>query len=369
MPAESATTPAPTLELRGLSKRYGGDTWGLRPIDLAVAEGEFVVLVGPSGCGKSTTIRLIAGLEEPTAGAVCIDGRDVTALAPRRRRLSMVFQNYAVWPHLSVFENIAFALRLQRRPREEVAATVRQTAELAGIAELLDRHPDQLSGGQRQRVALARALAVAPRVFLLDEPLSNLDAKLRVAMRTELKRIHQATRATTLFVTHDQSEALSMADRIVVMRGGELEQVGTPEEVYFAPANAFVATFIGAPPTNLLDATLTAAPGGCRIRHAAFELPGPAGLLGAGEATRPVRLGIRPEDVALAGEGAPDVTLPAQVVEPQGSHQIVTVALGGEPLKLIAPARPRIAAGETLPLRFHRRRLHLFDRDTGARLG
>ncbi|MBZ4649633.1 ABC transporter ATP-binding protein, partial [Thermosipho sp. (in: thermotogales)] len=225
-----------TLELINLSKRYGKNVWGAKNVNLKVNNGEFIVFLGPSGCGKTTTLRMIAGLEEVTEGKVIIDGKDVTYLEPRKREVSMVFQSYAVWPHMTVYDNIAFPLRLRKMPMDEIDKIVKEVAEMVKIEELLKRFPSQLSGGQRQRVALARALAVKPKIFLMDEPLSNLDAKLRVKMRTELKAIHHRTGATTIFVTHDQSEAMSMADRIVVMRNGKIEQVGTPDDVYFYSA-------------------------------------------------------------------------------------------------------------------------------------
>ena len=239
-----------TLELIDLAKRYPKNIWGVKKMDLEVKDKEFIVLLGPSGCGKTTTMRMVAGLEEVTKGTILLDGRDITDIQPHHRNVSMVFQNYAIWPHMTVYENIAFPLKLNKIPGSEIKQRVQETADMVKIGELLKRLPGQLSGGQQQRVALARALAVKPRLFLMDEPLSNLDAKLRVVMRTELKAIHQQTEASSIFVTHDQSEAMSMADRIVIMKDGVIVQIGTPDDVYFRSANMFVAGFIGTPPSN-----------------------------------------------------------------------------------------------------------------------
>ena len=234
-----------TLELMDIAKRFSKDVWGVKKMDLEVNNKEFIVLLGPSGCGKTTTMRMVAGLEEVTRGTILLDGKDITDIPPRERGISMVFQNYAIWPHMTVFDNIAFSLKLKKMPDAAIKQRVQETADMVKIGNLLKRLPGQLSGGQQQRVALARALAVKPKLFLMDEPLSNLDAKLRVIMRTELKAIHQETEATSIFVTHDQSEAMSMADRIVVMRAGEIVQIGSPEDVYNQSASIFVAGFIG----------------------------------------------------------------------------------------------------------------------------
>ena len=238
------------LEIKNLAKQYSKKVWGVRRMDLDVSDKEFIVFLGPSGCGKTTCMRMIAGLEETTKGSIVLQGRDITNLPPRDREISMVFQNYAIWPHMTVFDNIAFALKLKKLPSDEIKKRVEEVGEMVKIGSMLQRLPGQMSGGQQQRVALARALAVKPKLFLMDEPLSNLDAKLRVVMRTELKAIHQRTGATSIFVTHDQSEAMSMADRIVIMKDGEIVQVGTPDDVYFRSADMFVAGFIGTPPTN-----------------------------------------------------------------------------------------------------------------------
>ena len=359
-----------TLELEGLSKRYGRDIWGLRPTDLRVEEHEFLVLLGPSGCGKSTTVRLVAGLEEPTSGSIRIAGREVTGLPPRKRDVSMVFQNYAVWPHLTVFENIAFGLRMRRQSSAEIKATVREAAELVRISELLERYPSQLSGGQRQRVAVARALAVRPKIFLMDEPLSNLDAKLRIQTRTELKAIHQRTQATTVFVTHDQSEAMSLADRIVVMRDGAIVQVGDCEDVYHRCATVFVAGFIGSPPMNFFDAAVVETGQSLALRHESFDWPADErarhALRECGK--RRVILAVRPEDILLGGTEDALFTAPVQVVEPQGSHQVAALKLGELTVRAMTPPTQRLAPGEGVGVRIRGDRVHLFDAETEERL-
>jgi multiple sugar transport system ATP-binding protein len=342
----------------------------VKDVSLEVHDREFVVLLGPSGCGKTTTLRVIAGLEEATSGSVVLDGRDITALPPRKRDVSMVFQNYAVWPHMTVFENIAFPLRLKSLSRQAVDKTVRDVAELTKIDDYLQRHPSQLSGGQQQRVALARALAVKPKLFLMDEPFSNLDAALRVAMRTELKAIHQEAEATTIFVTHDQAEAMSMADRIVILKDGELVQIGTPDDVYFRCVNTFVAGFIGTPPMNFFEMRMERGEGEIVLRHSAFALP-------LKHADKPevtkvekdrLTLGVRPEDISLVSEGRGLLSEQALVVEPQGSHQVVSLDLDGQIVKVVAPPDPKIEPGERIHLSFSEDKLHFFDGDTGGRV-
>ncbi|WP_244880470.1 ABC transporter ATP-binding protein [Thermus parvatiensis] len=277
------------IRVEKVSKRFG-KVEALKGVDLEVRDQEFLVLLGPSGCGKTTLLRIVAGLEAPTSGEVYIGERRVTHLPPRLRGIAMVFQNYAIFPHLTVYENVAFGLRMKRRPEEEIRRKVGEVAALLHIEELLDRYPAQLSGGQRQRVAVARALAVEPEVLLMDEPLSNLDALLRLEMRAELKRLLKETRTTTLYVTHDQVEAMSLADRIAVMRQGEIVQLGTPTEIYHAPADTFVGGFIGNPPMNFLRAR---AEGG-RVVLEGFSVPSPQ----EGE----VLVGVRPEDLRVAKE-------------------------------------------------------------------
>jgi sn-glycerol 3-phosphate transport system ATP-binding protein len=301
------------VEFRGVSRHFG-DVVALRGLDLAVGDGEFLILVGPSGCGKSTALRLLAGLDKPTSGQVRIAGRDVTRLGPGERDIAMVFQNYALYPHMSVYQNLAYGLRQRRTPRPEVDRRVRETATLLDIDQLLDRKPGQLSGGQRQRVAMGRALVRRPQAFLLDEPLSNLDAKLRTQVRGDLKRLHRELEVTSIYVTHDQVEAMTLGDRICVMSHGEVQQIGTTDEIYNRPANTFVAGFMGSPPMNLV-------PG--EIRGGDVLVAG-ATLTDLPTSDRAVTVGFRPEDLRIGGADARGA-IPARidVCEPLGSHVLV----------------------------------------------
>jgi multiple sugar transport system ATP-binding protein len=313
------------VEFRGVSRRFG-DVVALRGLDMAVDDGEFLILVGPSGCGKSTALRLLAGLDKPTSGQVRIGGRDVTRLAPGERDIAMVFQNYALYPHMSVYQNLAYGLRQRRTPRPDVERRVRETATLLDIDQLLDRKPGQLSGGQRQRVAMGRALVRRPQAFLLDEPLSNLDAKLRTQVRGDLKRLHRELQVTSIYVTHDQVEAMTLGDRICVMSHGEVQQIGTTDEIYNRPANTFVAGFMGSPPMNLVPGEIR---GGC-------VLVAGATLTDCPTSDRVVTVGFRPEDLRIGGADATGA-IPARidVCEPLGSHVLVhalvdTGGSGGE---------------------------------------
>jgi multiple sugar transport system ATP-binding protein len=360
-----------TLELINLSKRYGKNVWGAKNVNLKVNNGEFIVFLGPSGCGKTTTLRMIAGLEEVTEGKVIIDGKDVTYLEPRKREVSMVFQSYAVWPHMTVYDNIAFPLRLRKMPMDEIDKIVKEVAEMVKIEELLKRFPSQLSGGQRQRVALARALAVKPKIFLMDEPLSNLDAKLRVKMRTELKAIHHRTGATTIFVTHDQSEAMSMADRIVVMRNGKIEQVGTPDDVYFYSANVFVAGFIGTPPTNFFKMNIVRNNGEIHLKNNYIDIKVPKKIKSVIEKYNKdeIIVGIRPENLLITDDEKSAIFREKiLVVEPQGSHQVIAVELGDQIVKIVAPAFPKYSADQIIKVTLDHERMMLFDVDTESRL-
>jgi multiple sugar transport system ATP-binding protein len=360
-----------TLELIKLSKRYGKKVWGARDINLKVNNGEFVVFLGPSGCGKTTTLRMIAGLEEVTEGRILINNKDVTDFEPRKREISMVFQSYAVWPHMTVYDNIAFPLKLRKFPKNEIDKNVKIVAEMVNISTYLERFPRQLSGGQRQRVALARALVVKPLIFLMDEPLSNLDAKLRVRMRTELKAIHYKTGATTIFVTHDQSEAMSMADRIVVMKDGHIVQVGTPDDVYFDSADTFVAGFIGTPPTNFLEMNIEVRNEEMYLKNESINykvnerMKATLTKLGKNK----IILGVRPEDMKIVEKDADAVfTNKILVVEPQGSHQVVAMDLGGKILKIVAPPFPKYKAGDVVNVNFNPKRVMFFDVDTQKRV-
>jgi ABC-type sugar transport system ATPase subunit len=351
-----------TLSLRSLSKRFGS-VEVVAGIDIEVAEHEFVVLVGPSGCGKSTILRMVAGLEMPTSGEIAIDGVVVNEREPKDRDVAMVFQDYALYPHMTVAQNMGFALRYRAVARAEIDRRVQVAAHLLEIEQLLSRTPRQLSGGQRQRVAMGRAIVRDPKLFLFDEPLSNLDAKLRVQMRTELKKLRVRVPTTTVYVTHDQVEAMTLADRIVVLNHGRVEQVGTPEEVYETPSSIFVAGFMGAPAMNLLPARLE---GGRLILDAGASLPcAPA-------EDREVWCGLRPEDLAWVPPGvAPDgVALRgiALSVEPLGSDTLVTVAVGDAELACRLPPRSVRRAGESVALAIDAARIHLFDRASGLRL-
>jgi ABC-type sugar transport system ATPase subunit len=350
-----------TVELRGVRKRFGG-TQVVHGVDLAIADGEFLVLVGPSGCGKSTILRMVAGLEEASDGQILIDGSVVNERDPKDRDVAMVFQDYALYPHMSVAENMGFSLRWRGADRAEIARRVRQAAEVLDIAHLLDRRPRELSGGQRQRVAMGRAIVRDPKVFLFDEPLSNLDAKLRVQMRTEIKRLRDRLRATTIYVTHDQVEAMTLADRIVVMQGGLVQQMGTPEEIYDRPATAFVASFMGAPAMNLL-------PG--RVEAGRAILPdGTALPLDRAAPDGPATIGIRPERLIWlppSDPATPAIAGPAVVVEPLGSETLVTLDVAGTELHARVPARSVRHAGAAVRLALDPADIHLFSPE-GARL-
>jgi multiple sugar transport system ATP-binding protein len=336
-----------------------GTAVAVRELDLAIRGGEFVSLLGPSGCGKTTTLRMLAGLEFPTSGTISIGGRVVNEVAPGARDVAMVFQSYALYPHMTVAENIAYPLRKRGVARTEREARVRQVAETLQLSALLPRKPRQLSGGQQQRVALGRALVRDPRVFLLDEPLSNLDAKLRAHMRAELIELHRRVGRTFVYVTHDQLEAMTMSDRIAVMHEGVLQQFGTPGEVYNQPANLFVAAFIGAPAMNLLRGR--AAEGG--FTHPALRLGFAGPAPGAG---RDLVLGLRPEDVTL---GTGPFAARVRLVEPTGHEQIAQLDIeGGDTLTIRADAEAPLTAGETLRWGVRAPRLHLFDATTGNRL-
>jgi multiple sugar transport system ATP-binding protein len=361
------------VEFRGVAKRFGSVSV-IEDLNLAIRDREFMVLVGPSGCGKSTALRLLAGLEEVSAGTIAIGGRPVNDLPPKDRDIAMVFQTYALYPHLSVRENLEFGLRMRQTPAAEMASRVREAAQVLDIATLLERKPKELSGGQRQRVALGRAIVRHPAVFLFDEPLSNLDAKLRVQMRGELTRLQQRLATTSIYVTHDQVEAMTMGHRIAVMRAGRLEQVGTALEVYERPATLFVAGFIGTPPMNLITATV--ADGGATLAAGELRLPVPAALCAAtrGKDGQRVVAGIRPEHLtAQAAEsgGVPAcrLTMAVELVELLGHEAIVHGRIGDAALVAKTDPHRAPAVGGRLDVAVDLARLHLFDAASDRRLG
>jgi len=351
------------LHLSGVQKIYPNGFHAIHGIDLDVSDGEFIVLVGPSGCGKSTLLRMVAGLETVSEGDVQIGGRLVNQLEPADRDIAMVFQNYALYPHMKVYDNMAYGLRNRGMARDEIDRRVREAAAILELAPLLDRRPNQLSGGQRQRVAMGRAIVREPSVFLFDEPLSNLDAKLRVQMRVEIKRLQRRLGITSLYVTHDQVEAMTMADRLVVMNGGRAEQIGTPIELYDAPATTFVATFIGSPSMNLLSATMTADGAGVALASGStVMLPEARGDL----AGRAVQFGVRPEHFAVADAG---LRLRLELVEALGADTLLHGHLDGDDSQMVTVRLSGHFASDAETVRVvPGRQIHLFDPGSGARL-
>jgi sn-glycerol 3-phosphate transport system ATP-binding protein len=355
------------ISIRALTRSYGA-TPVLHGIDLEIASGEFAVLLGPSGCGKSTLLRLVAGLDQPDAGAIAIAGRDVLGLEPKDRGCAMVFQNYALYPHMTVAENIGYGLRIAGIPKAERRARVEQIAELVQLRGMLDRKPGQLSGGQRQRVAMARAVIRSPELFLFDEPLSNLDAKLRTQMRHEVRRLHAEAGATSIFVTHDQVEGMTLADRLIVMNGGRIEQIGTPSDIYERPATRFVAAFVGSPPMTLLSATV------CEDgRH--LQIEGGERLdAGAGwQGLRPgsiIDMGVRPENLLVADDRALRSKLTGHFLylEDLGTSRVYHLRFGTAQGAMISPSRTVPDVGTAMPLTFDDDALHLFDHKSGLRI-
>ena len=340
-----------------------GSTAVIHGVDVTIRDGEFVVLVGPSGCGKSTLLRMIAGLEEISAGEIRIGERLVNNVAPKERDIAMVFQNYALYPHMKVIDNMAFSMKLAGRSRQEIRERVDKAAKILGLTDYLDRYPRQLSGGQRQRVAMGRAIVRDPQVFLFDEPLSNLDAKLRVQMRTEIKELHQRLKTTSIYVTHDQIEAMTMADKIVVMNGGRVEQIGTPLELYDQPANLFVAGFIGSPAMNFLSGRLVGAGArrGVQIAEGCI-LPAPVNGQADG---RDVVIGVRPEDFIIGNSG---VQAQVVVVEPTGADTQVYCRVAGQDVTAVSRARHTFRPGDTIDLKPAEGKCYLFDPASGARI-
>jgi sn-glycerol 3-phosphate transport system ATP-binding protein len=353
------------LELNGVRKTYPNGFVAVRGIDLKIDDREFIVVVGPSGCGKSTLLRLVAGLEAVSEGEIRIGEREVTRLEPSERDIAMVFQNYALYPHMSVYDNMAYGLRNRRVPKTEIDRRVREAARILELEPLLARKPRQLSGGQRQRVAMGRAIVREPKAFLFDEPLSNLDAKLRVQMRGEIKQLQRRLGTTSMYVTHDQAEAMTMGDRLVVMRDGRTEQVGSPLHLYRRPATSFVAGFIGSPAMNFLPGTLER--GGRNVKIAAtVSLPLP-GLGVPGQDGRPVVVGVRPEDLRCDGH-QPAAELAVELVEPLGNATLAQATLGDARITVSLEGTHAVAPGDHLPIAVNPTQVHLFDPETETRI-
>jgi multiple sugar transport system ATP-binding protein len=348
-----------SVSFRNIQKTYGGKVKVIHGIGFDIADGEFVVLVGPSGCGKSTLLRMLAGLEEITGGEILIDDKVVNDLESKDRDIAMVFQSYALYPHMTVRENMGFSLRLRKADAATTAQRVDNAARILNLGPLLDRYPRELSGGQRQRVAMGRAIVRDPKVFLFDEPLSNLDAKLRVAMRAEIKALHQRLKTTTVYVTHDQIEAMTMADRIVVMHDGIVEQIGTPLELFDRPGNLFVAQFIGSPSMNVFDGVVRAG----AVEALGARWPLPEGL--AASEGLAVRYGVRPTDLDIASDGVPARVV---VVEPTGAETELLVDIGGTQFVVVMHHRADANPGDTVHLAVAPGKAHVFDAATGVRL-
>ena len=357
-----ATIDMADVRIRELSKSFGS-VKVIHEVGFDIPDGEFVVLVGPSGCGKSTLLRLVAGLEDITSGQISIGDRVVNNLPPSQRDIAMVFQNYALYPHKTVASNMAFALRMRRIDKAEIADRVKRASEILGLTPYLNRYPRALSGGQRQRVAMGRAIVRDPQVFLFDEPLSNLDAKLRVQMRTEIRELHQRLKTTTVYVTHDQIEAMTMADRIVVMQAGNIEQIGPPLDLYDRPANTFVAGFIGSPSMNMLDAVVRHRDGRIWVDLEGQTLPAPD-MSGLDEG-RQVVVGVRPEHLAPGDTGLP---CRISVVEPTGAETHIVVHGLGQELTAVLRERGDFRPGQSIHLTAEPSAMHFFDRDSGQRI-
>ncbi len=370
--------------LRDVKKIYDGGVVAVEGVNIEIKDREFVVLVGPSGCGKSTTLRMIAGLESISSGDLMIDGKRMNDVPPKDRDIAMVFQNYALYPHMSVYENMAFGLKLRKFPKDEIDRRVKEAAEILGIGPYLDRKPKALSGGQRQRVAVGRAIVRKPKVFLFDEPLSNLDAKLRVQTRTEINKLHRRLEATMVYVTHDQVEAMTMGDRIVVMKDGKVQQIDSPLNLYNQPVNKFVAGFIGSPSMNFLNGKVTRGDGGLNFRQSdgtlSLSLPDAAGARLDGRLDQELTLGIRPEDIYDASRAPQDRPLAlgeamVEVVEPMGNEIFLYLSTSGDTNRigdsLVARLDARVApsTGRMMPIALDMSKAHFFDRTTDLIIG
>ena len=359
------------IRFESVGKQYSNGFVALKDLNLDIADKEFLVLLGPSGCGKSTTLNMIAGLEDVSEGNLFFDSEVMNTIPPHKRDVAMVFQSYALYPNKTVYENIAFGLKMRKHPKDEIDRRVRDAARRLEIEPLLERRPDQLSGGQRQRVALGRAMVRQPQVFLMDEPLSNLDAALRISMRAEIKQLHQAMQTTFVYVTHDQAEALTLADRIVVMKGGVVQQIGAPDAIYERPSNMFVASFLGNPSINFLEGRLVEAGGQLQFQRGALalSLPPLAAQRLAGQAGRAVVLGLRAEDVEPAGAAQADC-LQGRVLSvlPVGSDQFLEIEVEGVKTFLRVGKEGQHKPGENIALKVNLNRLHLFDQQGGQNL-
>ncbi len=361
------------LQLKNIYKKYAGGVTAVSDFSIDIADNEFIILVGPSGCGKSTTLRMIAGLEEISEGELYIDGKLVNDVAPKDRDIAMVFQNYALYPHMTVFENMAFGLKLRKTPKAEIKKRVTEAAKILDIEHLLDRKPKALSGGQRQRVAMGRAIVRSPKVFLMDEPLSNLDAKLRVAMRTEIKKLHQRLKTTFIYVTHDQTEAMTMGTRIVVMKDGIIQQIDTPANLYNYPVNMFVGGFIGSPQMNFITATLTQKDDGLYLVFDNESVKLPEEKASKAELKpyigKEVVLGIRPEDIfddeaSLSSMSAATVSSDVVVTEMMGSETYLYLKIAGEQFTARVNQSSKTQAGDSIKVAFDMSHAHIFDKDT-----
>ncbi|MDO4618470.1 MAG: sn-glycerol-3-phosphate ABC transporter ATP-binding protein UgpC [Clostridia bacterium] len=355
------------LELKNIYKRYSGGVTAVSDFSIDIADNEFIILVGPSGCGKSTTLRMIAGLEEISDGELYIDGKLVNDVSPRDRDIAMVFQNYALYPHMSVYENMAFGLKLRKTPKDEIDKRVKEAAKILDIEHLLDRKPKALSGGQRQRVAMGRAIVRNPKVFLMDEPLSNLDAKLRVAMRTEIKKLHQRLKTTFIYVTHDQTEAMTMGSRIVVMKDGIIQQIDSPSNLYQKPVNVFVAGFIGSPQMNFMDAVVDKKQDGTYLvfGEEAVKVPGQKASLLNDYVGKEVVFGIRPEDLYEEGQGGDAVvSATVEVTEMMGAETYLYLKVADKAFTARVGQDSKAEAGDMVKVSIDTNKIHVFDKET-----
>ncbi len=357
------------VTLENLTKQFGKTT-AVKDLNLKIKSKEFLVLLGPSGCGKTTTLRMIAGLEVPTRGHIYLDDKDVTYLHPKKRKVAMVFQNYALFPHMTVFENISFPLKIGKRPKEEIRKRVKEVTELLGIGYLLDKKPRTLSGGEAQRVALGRAIIREPEVFLMDEPLSNVDAKLRVRIRGELKKLQKELQITTVYVTHDQIEAMALADRVVILNEGELQQIDRPMDLYRNPLTSFVGGFMGTPPMNFIECSVVEKNGKILFDTGTFavNVPDGADVLITKATSSKLLLGIRPENVIVKDKGRGDFTADVISFEPLGTETMVNFDVNGVPFRVRAPIDFKVDIGEKMGVTLDRNKIYLFDAKTGERI-